>query len=122
MQDDATRDQFFEEVYPYLKDNYTYSIKEFSPLRATLAPIGWMGILLLAGVFLTWFAHIVQTQPVTRTMVVKAYVALIYKILKFIGPIPVVALTVIALPVCINYLVKRYKNPPVMMTIKKKED
>jgi hypothetical protein len=95
MKDEATRDRFFEEIYAYIKNDYSYSVKEFSRLRATVAPLIGMGITIAGGILLAWVAHIFQTTPLKRTRIVKAWVAMVYEILKFLGPIPVLVITAI---------------------------
>ena len=123
MKDEDTKEVFLKSLNCYLhQDDYTYTTEKYSPLKAMVFPLAILGIVLVAGAFLYWFANLIQTQGGPhRPVRVKVYVAVIYYIISFIGPTGTLVITGLATLACGVWLVKRMITPPVKIVIAKKK-
>lgn len=123
MKDENTKKVFLNSLNCYLnQEEYTHTTEKYSPLKAMVSPLVTLGIALVAGAFFYWFANLVQTQGGPhRSVRVKVYVAVVYYILKIIGPTGALVITGIAGLACVAWLVKRVITPPVKIVIAKKQ-
>lgn len=122
MKDVDTKDAFWARLKSYLpQDDYTATTENYSPFKAILFPLAVLGILLAAGAFTYWFAHILETQGgPQRRMRVKVWVAAYYYVVSWIGTKGVLILSVLGALACIAWMAKRMVNPPVKMMMTKK--
>lgn len=122
MKDETTKEAFIKSVGCYLQDGYTTTTEAYSRLKASVLPLVVLAGVLAVGAFLIWFANLLMTEGgPKRAMRVKAFVFIIYWILKLIGPTGAVTLTAIAALACIVWLAARVKNPPVKIVIAKRK-
>ncbi|HYH03103.1 MAG TPA: hypothetical protein VEC37_08390 [Bacillota bacterium] len=120
MKDETVNEEILKSLRRCLQDGYTYSVTEYSPLKAIVLPLVVLGIVAVAGTFFTWFANLIHTQGgPRRTMRVQVWVAAIYWVLKWIGPTGAMIITGIGALACIVWMVKRMFNPPVKILIAK---
>ncbi|MNJ47312.1 hypothetical protein D3C77_424690 [compost metagenome] len=119
MLDPHIREDFIQHLHINMGIGYKYTKDELSSVQAALKPLFSTLIIIGLGTFLTWLATIAQQQSIEKGRIVKAQVRLLYYILSVIGPIGVIVIFGLAFLICLIVFVRRVKNPPILMRIKR---
>ncbi|WP_019637664.1 hypothetical protein [Paenibacillus fonticola] len=118
MLDPHIQEDFIQHLHIHMGKGYKYTKEELTSSQAAIKPLFIMLIITGLGIFLTSFATIAQQQSIEKGRIVKAQARILYAILSAIGPIGVIVIFGLAFLICLIVLVRRVKNPPVIMRIK----
>ncbi|MBP2654683.1 MAG: hypothetical protein H6Q73_2252 [Firmicutes bacterium] len=115
------RDKCLETIHTYIAQNFTRTVAKQKLSDAVLFPGICLVVVAVFGSFISWFSQVAQ-EPLQRTHIVKAWVALVYRICKFIGPTLPMILTGILLVVCLVFLGWQITHRPVVIMLEREKE
>lgn len=109
------RDRAFKALREQLEPEWKYTREDYTPLKATVAPLITIGVLLVLTLGLAWLAHWLSTW--TGSARVPAWAAFLYHALMFLGPLGIAVIGGVFVLLCVWWLVVRVMKPPIMLRL-----
>jgi hypothetical protein len=114
------RTDFVEAFNNYTKNTFESEIVQCTRTESAIAPLLLMGFLAIIGSLATYVVNAFHNYEPTRTMIVKSYVALFYKLCKYIGPVPVAIVAMLLFLLSTGWLIVNLVKPPMKTLLKKR--
>jgi hypothetical protein len=109
------RDRALKALRERLEPEWEYIREDYTPLKATVAPLVTIGILLVVTGGLAWLAHWLSSW--TGSARVPAWAAFLYHAMMFLGPLGIIVVGGVLILPCVWWLVVRVMKPPIMVRL-----
>ncbi len=111
---------FLKAFHSYTNNAFVSSTMLCNRKEAATYPLIAAAVVIAGGSLLTYIVNLYHDYVPPRTMIVKAFVYYFYQFCRIVGPYPVAILTVVLVCICLRWLIKSIKNPPMKTIFNKK--
>jgi hypothetical protein len=123
--DAASRDDFFHALRAKLEPAFQYELKKYTPFQVMFSTTLFMVLVGFVTIFLYTFAVAVQTgatgMPRGGSALTKIIALIAYTLAKTLGPIGIAVIGGLIILLCIYWMVRSMKKPPVLMILTKQQ-
>lgn len=123
--DPASRDDFFHALRAKLEPTFQYELRKYTPFQVIFSTTLFMVLVGFVTTFLYTFAVAVQTgatrMPRGGSGLTKIIALIAFTLAKTLGPIGIAVIGGLIILLCIIWMVRSLKTPPVLMILAKQQ-